>query len=481
MHLIKKGMKSYKEMPITAKATLWFLICNIMQKGISLITVPIFTRMLSQEQYGQYSAYLSWLQIFTIICTFRLDFAVFNKAMSKFKMQRDRYTSAMQGLTSCLTLACFCVYLVFSKQINTLTELPTFIMIGIFCEIFFHAAFSFWSLRKRYEYHYRDVVFVTLLLSVLNPIIGVCAVTLSQNKGFARIVSCILVQASFGLVFYLINLYKGKKLVDLSFWKYALLFNIPLIPHYFSSYIIEHSDRIMIQKMCGLTFVALYSIAYNVGALVKIVTTSVNNAIIPWLYTQMEKKNFQAIEKQSIVMLGAIGVVVLGFILFAPELVYILAGEDYYDAIYVIPAVSVSSFFVFAYGILANIEFFYDLNKFTMYITAVGAILNLVLNFVMLPVFGYTAAAYTSLFSYIVAFAGHYIFVRHIVRKRANVDIFSSNIYKMLLVGLVLSCFAALFLYQSTIIRYIFLSGLLLISVLKRKYIMSVLKTIKRK
>ena len=60
-------LAKYQQLPVTVKVTMWFMVCSILQKAISLITVPVFTRLLSTEQYGQYSIYNSWLQIFMIV------------------------------------------------------------------------------------------------------------------------------------------------------------------------------------------------------------------------------------------------------------------------------------------------------------------------------------------------------------------------------------------------------------------------------
>ena len=51
----KKAFKKYKCMNIALKAGIWFTICNLLQKGISFITLPIFTRLLNESQYGTYS------------------------------------------------------------------------------------------------------------------------------------------------------------------------------------------------------------------------------------------------------------------------------------------------------------------------------------------------------------------------------------------------------------------------------------------
>ena len=93
----------YRSLSVQAKAALWFTICSFLQKGISFITVPIFTRLMSTEEYGTYTVYLSWLQILTIMTSLYLFNGVYDNAMAKYEKQRDEYTSAMQGLTLVIT------------------------------------------------------------------------------------------------------------------------------------------------------------------------------------------------------------------------------------------------------------------------------------------------------------------------------------------------------------------------------------------
>ena len=178
MNIVKGLLKKYNTLPIAAKATIWFVFCSTLQKCISLITTPVFTRIMNTEQYGQFSVYNSWLQIFTIITTLRLNYAVFNKGMSKYKDDRDGYTSTMQSLTFIITGIVFLIYLLFHNQINAITELPTFVMVALFLELFVTPAIDFWTIRKRYEYIYKPVVMRTLIMAVLNASIGIVAVLL---------------------------------------------------------------------------------------------------------------------------------------------------------------------------------------------------------------------------------------------------------------------------------------------------------------
>lgn len=104
---IKKLQEKYKEIPIQAKLALWITICTLVQKGISVITVPIFTRMMDTVSYGKVSAYFSWLNVLSIIASFRLGAGVYNKGLSKYKDDQEGYCLAMQYTTSIITIFLF--------------------------------------------------------------------------------------------------------------------------------------------------------------------------------------------------------------------------------------------------------------------------------------------------------------------------------------------------------------------------------------
>lgn len=473
-------LTKYQHLPVTVKVTMWFMVCSILQKAISLITVPVFTRLLSTEQYGQYSIYNSWLQIFMIVCTFRLDYAVFNKGMSKYPRHKNEYTSSMQGLTALLTMIMLCIYLLFQKPINTFTELSTFITLAIFLELFFSPAVSFWSLRERYDFRYKSVVGITLLMAILNPVLGLIAIHFSEDKGTARILSCIIVQTVFGIIFFAYNLKRGKHLINKHFWKFALIFNLPLIPHYFSSYILEQSDRIIIQKLCGIEAVALYSVAYNAGAIIKIVTNSLNNAIIPWQYRKLEQRKLKDLKKTTFQIMLLVAACIMLFILFAPEFMYILASVRYQEAVYVIPPIASSIFFIFMYSIYANIEFYFDANKFTAVISLAGAFLNLILNFICVPLFGYIAASYTSLLCYIVYAILHCLYVKIVVRRKTGQELFDKNMI-VLSIGVIILTIIFSLSYLNTVVRYCIIVGLIIILWHERNQIKRIVKVIKKK
>lgn len=232
---MRKLLDKYNIMSIQAKAAIWFAFCSILQKGISFITVPVFTRLMSTEQYGTYSLYLSWLQILTIVTSLYLYHGVFNNAMVKYQEDRDRYVASMQGLTTIITGIVFAIYIVFQRVWTQILGLAPILVILMFFEMLVTPALSFWSGKQRFDFKYKKLVAVTLGKSLANPLLGLMAVLLSKDKAAARIASVVAVEVLFCGIIMVMQFIRGKAFFDKHYWKYALSMAIPLLPHYLSS------------------------------------------------------------------------------------------------------------------------------------------------------------------------------------------------------------------------------------------------------
>ena len=89
----------FRKIPIPVRASFVFLICSFLQRGISFITTPIFTRILSTTEYGQFTIFNSWMQIITPIISLNLYSGVYSQGVIKFEKDRNRYSSSLQGLS----------------------------------------------------------------------------------------------------------------------------------------------------------------------------------------------------------------------------------------------------------------------------------------------------------------------------------------------------------------------------------------------
>lgn len=473
---MNKLVSKYRNIPLPAKAAIWFLICSFLQKGISVITTPIFTRLLTTAEYGQYNVFNSWFSIVNIFVSLILCGGVCTQGLVKFDEERKVFASSLQGLTLTMVVGWTAVYGITHTFWNRIFSLTTVQCLMMLLMIWTGAVFNLWAAEQRVEYRYRALVLVTLVVSVAKPVVGIIFVQCSTDKVTARILGLALVELIGYTGLFVAQMKKGKRFFSKRFWKYALGFNIPLIPHYLSQAVLNSSDRIMVKSMVGDAEAGIYSLAYSISSIMIIFNTALVNTISPWIYTKIKKKQLGEIAGISYLTMGIVAFVNLALIAIAPEAVRIFAPASYYDAIYVIPPVAMSVFFMYAYDIFAKFQFYYEKTKFVMIASTASAVLNLILNYFFIERFGYYAAGYTTLFCYGTYTLAHYIFMKKICKEYLdNYKVFDGKIL-MLMTGVMLFAgFILMSLYSHFYIRYGVILFVLICCVAMHKQILSIL------
>lgn len=480
--MIKKLFVKYNSLPVQVKASMWFFVCSVLQRGISMITTPIFTRLLSAAEYGQFSVFNSWLSICQIIVTMQLTAGVYTMGIVKFKEEEKIFTSSLQGLNLVLCLVWTFIYLLFRDFWNALFSLTTVQMLAMMLMIWASSSFTFWMTTQRNQYQYRKLVIVTLIVSVLKPAVGIFFVLRAEDKVTARILGLALVEVICYSGFFVVQMLCGKKFYSGKCWKYAILFNLPLIPHYLSNTVLGSSDRIMIQKMVGESEAGIYSLAYSVSQIMAMVNESLNKTMSPWLYQKLRDKNYAAMPKvvySSLILIAGANLVLIAM---APEIVYIFAPAEYMDAIYVIPPVAMSVYVQYLYLCFAPFEFYFEKRVWTTIGTLVSAVLNIALNYIFIQKFGYQTAGYTTLVGYAVNSLMHYYFMRKVCRRYLD-DLKPYKPSLLLLISGLFMLIGFLYIptYSNIFVRYGLTVVLLFIFFLQRKKLIPMLKQFLKK
>lgn len=467
-----KLLEKYKQMPVQVKASFWFLLCGFMTKGISVITTPIFTRILTTVEYGQFSVFNSWYGILSVFITMNLFSGVFTQGMVKNEKNRKKYASALQGLCFSLMLVWTFVYFCFHSYFNSFFKLNTGQMLCLILMSWLNASFNFWSVEQRIENKYKLLVFVTLFVTFAKPILGVFLVLHSSDKVTARIFGLLVIEIIAYSWTFIYQLIRGKQFFSFNYWMHAFKFNLPLIPHYLSMTILNSADRIMINDMVGAGAAGVYNLAYSVSQIMTIFNTALMQTIEPWLYKKIKNNQIEAISKVAISTFSLIACVNLCLMIFAPELIKFFAPASYYEAIWVIPPIAMSVYFMFSYTFFAVFEFYYEKTKYIMIATTTGAIINILLNYIFISKFGYIATGYTTLVCYILFSLFHFYFMRKMCIEHLNGKL-PYDIRQLITVTLVfvLSSIVILITYNYFVIRYFIVVITFLILLVKMKEI----------
>lgn len=462
-----KILEKYKKIPTPVKAALWYSIMSVFQKGIMFLITPLYTRILSTEEYGYYSLFATWMSVFSILATLNLSGGGFNNAMLKYENEKKKYISSMMGLGNVCTIIIFIVIILFHKYFSKWCGVDNFTLICIFSVLLVTPAIECWISAQRFYYNYRVMCVVIMLQALLIPSVSVLLVYFLQEKKYALIIGSTLVQFVIGLIVYVYNLFEEKCLYKKDYWQFALRFNLPLVPHYLASIILGQADRIMINNICGEDKVGIYSLGYNVSLLVNIFVTAIVNAFAPWVFRKIKDNNTIEVKKYSNYIIVLIGGITILSVLVGPEIISILGTKEYEEAKWILVPVMVSCYFTLVYSLFANIEFYYEKSVFVMIASVLAALSNVGLNAVFIPKYGFIAAGYTTLISYVILAVIHYIFMRIVMKNKGLKSVYSDKfifIFSCAMVGCVM---LSLFLYNGIIIRYVIfviIIGLLLLN-----------------
>lgn len=453
MNIVHKFIQQYKNMNIVAKASLWFVFCNIIQQGMSIITTPVFTRILTTDEYGIVTIYSTWLSIMLIFVTLQICYAPLNNAMIKYPKEKNQFISSMQCFLLFSSAVWALIFISLNHQLSNLLSLPRIAVILIIFHVFSSASMSLWVAYQRFEYHYMKLVMVTILYALISTVLGIIMVLLMKNGWLARILSMIISQGIFGISLCCINLFKGKTFYSTNYWKYSIRFGITLLPNSFCSLILNQADRLVVQKTCGDTAVAQYGLAYSIGTLTNLVKDALSHAFVPWFYKKLDTKEDLQIQKRISSLLTMMLLLISILLLLMPEIVLIMGGKKYEKSLRAIPPIASSVFFMFLSTLVINVQYYYNKLIFSSLCSIVSIAFNLLLNITFVPIFGYVAAGYTTLASYGLVTIAEYFYTLNLLKKNGRHEAFDHKYIFILSICMLVAMLFSLVLYSTPTLR----------------------------
>lgn len=433
------------------KSGVWYTVANFITKGLVFITTPIFTRLLTHEQFGDFNNYTSWLSILTIICTLNLE-STFISARFEYENRFDEFVFSMLALSTISTLLSGIIINVAYPLTKDIFMIDRWAINILFVYLLFNTAVHMYQTRERFCFGYKQTVFITLVVSVFTVGLSLILVYFSEDRLAGRILGHTVPTIIVGLVLYVKLMRQGRK-IDHMFWKYALPIALPYIPHLLSLSLLNSMDKIQIKKFCGSNDNALYSLAYTCGAIVSILLVSMNNAYAPWLGEKLNQNNYYAIRKFSKTYILLFFVGLIGIMLLSPEFLLFMGGRSYSNAKYVMPPIAFSCGCQFIYTMFVNVEQFKK-KTIGMAIGSISAaVLNFVLNILFIPKYGYIAAAYTTLASFLWLLIVHMIVIKIIKEDK----VYDYKFISCIIVAMFICTIAVNYLYKKDVARFLFL------------------------
>ena len=385
------------------KAGVFYLVGNLFNNAISFLTIPVFTRMLSTDEYGIYTTYSSWVSILAVIVGLSLGNTI-RTAYVDYKDKLDEYISSV----TTLSLMSMAVILVTGLLAGYISDGNIVLILFCVIQAFLSNLTSTYAIKYMMELNY---IKRTLLLALPNAVGMVVSLPviyfMRQNRYMGRILVQVIVYLIIGGIV-LVHIYKkGKMRPCIQYWKYAVPLAIPMIFHGISVNLL--SDRIMITYFKNASETGVYGLIYSMSMLAGVITSAMENVWIPWFTNKLMAGEREIINQRVKSYIGFTTLLLCGFMLVVPEVLMLMSTEEYWDGKWMLPPLVVAYFFIFLASISIQAEYFYKKTKYIAVNTLTAGIINITLNLVWVPKYGALAAAYTTLLSYIVSFTLHYV------------------------------------------------------------------------
>lgn len=393
------------------KSGVLYTFSNFLTKGLVFLTTPIFSRIMSVEAFGEYSAFITWQTLLLCVLPLGLDTTV-TRARLDFPGALEGYMSSVAVASTAFTALVYGIVLLFSEFFQNFFSMDMNLIHIMFVYMMFYPAMTLYQGRNGAEFRYKASTTLSLSSAFLAIALAILLSWKFADQTLGRVVGYDGTYIAFCVVLFAYILFKGRQ-VKWEYIRYGLRLALPLVPHIVSMYILASSDKLVIQRLCGDEAVAFYNIGFTCAVVISMLSNSVNSAMSPWLFQRLHEKDYDKIKTVNKIYIGAFVFITVGLLLIAPEIMLIIGGEKYREAQAVLMPIMAGCCCNFIYTSYVNVESFLKKPGMISLGTVTTAVINLVLNFIFVELYGYEAAAYTTMFCYMLLLLFHYSMVKH--------------------------------------------------------------------
>ncbi len=442
------------------KAGIGYTVGNYLLKGLNFLTIPIFSRLMSTADYGIYNSFAAYESIVLILLGLAIHTS-YKNARYKFGLVEEGTPAGKDYysyVSTTIIFLCIClgVWLlacnVLAPWLCPVLKMDRLQMNLMLLLSFSSAVITCFNSDASIRYQYMGFVKASganALGNIALSLVFMCTVFTNQRY-LGRMLGATIPAFAVAVVIVIRFLRRAKPGKLREFLPWGLRYSLPIVPHGISQVILSQFDRIMIRNMVSEAAAGIYSFAFNINLIITVTSQSLDSVFTQWFYEQMNQKNHEAIRKRSGQYMAGMAILTMGVILAGPELVLLLGSEKYAQARYCVVPIVASGFFAFMYSIPSAVEYYREKTKLIAAATVSIAVVKVVVNLIFIPRFGYIAAAYTTLGTYILYFLFHYTQAWRIEKK----CLFSNRFVVISALGVLAAVAAALLLMEQPAVRW---------------------------
>ena len=314
---------------LAIKAGFWYVVSTFLVRAATFITTPIFSRLMTQSDYGEFSNFASW-QVFLLIITGAELYNTLNRAYYDYEDDYDSYVSTVTLMGFGITLVVYVLFLLCRGFIFNIVSIPEKYVHLLFFLLLFQCSKQIFLARERVFYRVKSVAVLSAVNLLVPTVISIFLVVVlpEADRLDSRIYGYYVPSAIIGM-FCAIPLIKSIKKIKFEYCKYAIVLAIPLLAQYLTTFLLTTSNTIIAKTMLGAASAAIVSIAASTIHLLTYFFQAVSGAFTTWLMDNLEQKEQGKARKGTLAYVCLLALVAGGVILISPEVVLILGSKKY--------------------------------------------------------------------------------------------------------------------------------------------------------
>lgn len=465
-------------------------IMNLLVGLSSIILIPILTKNYTIDEYGIWVQLSVTVSLLPNLISLGLPYALIRYFSTFNEKFLDGFYSINALVLFSSLIVSFFLFL-FSKSISEFLFggadsvaliLPIILFFSCLNLLYLNYFLTFQK-TKLYSIFLFLQSYLNILFSIIVTWMNLEFIFIIIGYLLSQLIVCIL-------MFTIIIKTIGFKIPHFHNVKSYLEYSIPTIPSNVSAWAVESSDRYLIGLMMGLTFVGYYAPSYNLAMMIKMFFLPFATLLLPVLSVKYDKLEFEKVSKylkysSKYFFLVAIPSAFAISILSYPILNLLTTPEIASQGFLVVPFVALTAILYGSYGIVSQVILLEKKTKISGLIWLVAAIVNIVLNIILIPIIGIIGAAFTTLLAYLIAFSLTFFYAS----KYFKFDFNLVFVVKSILSSIIMSLFILTFNPSSfidicltiTVSTMIYIIVLLLIKGIEIDELKIILKTLKIK
>lgn len=452
-----------------AKGSLLYTAGQVLTKASAFLLIPLYTRFLTPDDYG----IVGYMQFVSQILATILMFGFYASQARFFYQHKNDPTVIGEYLFSInawLMAALLCGILAVSVFGETLyasmgpDDIPfrpyvPVIAWTVFFQVMNQMVISYGMVRKQYA----RTTLLQFTQFVILTVFTIAWVVFLKMGAEGKIKALLYGQMVFFLIAYPLYARHFSFRIRWRHISFSLGFGVPIVVHLLSGVMHNSIDRAILAGMVPVSHLGIYTLGYQVGTIMNVITSAVNNAWQPSYYELMESdggNKDRLIQKTYNLWLFAMSIICMVGILWGGDILRLITPENFHGAGVVLPYVMLGYFFHGMYYFASSPIFFYKKTVLLPWLTGAAAGLNIVLNLMLIPRLGIVGAALATTLSMLAHAAAAYV-----LGKRLHDHGFSLRL-TVLLSSIMVASFIGFLFLQNGAVSHFFRIGCLAAMVL---------------